>query len=216
MKEKYLTSKNINKEIEGLFVDFLKKDRRKKGIKFDIGKSALLVIDVQKYFFDKNSHAYIPSSGAIKKNIFELIKYFRTENKPVFFTKHINSKKDNNMMLKWWGDIITSKSKYSKLIDNLDCKKNELIIKKEYDAFYNTPLDYELKKKKIKSVLITGVMTNLCCETTARSAFTRGYEVYFLIDATATYNRYFHYSTLLNLSYGFAIPVTTDMIISDK
>ena len=53
-------------------------------------------------------------------------------------------------------------------------------------------------------MVVSGVMTHLCCETTARSAFVRGFEVFFLIDGTATYNKEHHLATLLNLSHGFA------------
>ncbi len=56
-------------------------------------------------------------------------------------------------------------------------------------------------------------MTHLCCETTARAAFTRGYEVYFSIDGTATYNHEFHLGTLMNLAHGFAIPILITEII---
>ncbi|PIV27689.1 MAG: isochorismatase, partial [Anaerolineae bacterium CG03_land_8_20_14_0_80_58_20] len=44
------------------------------------------------------------------------------------------------------------------------------------------------------------------CETTARSAFVRGFEVFFCADGTATYTKELHRSTLLNLSHGVAIP----------
>ncbi|MHA1167787.1 MAG: isochorismatase family protein, partial [Candidatus Hodarchaeales archaeon] len=40
--------------------------------------------------------------------------------------------------------------------------------------------------------------------STARSAFIRGYEVFFAVDGTATYNENFHEATLLNLSHGFS------------
>jgi isochorismate hydrolase len=56
-------------------------------------------------------------------------------------------------------------------------------------------------------------MAHLCCETTARSAFVRGFEVFFVVDATATYNRQFHQSTLINLAHGFAIPVLTQEVL---
>ncbi|HDD44696.1 MAG TPA: isochorismatase family protein, partial [Candidatus Desulfofervidus auxilii] len=49
---------------------------------------------------------------------------------------------------------------------------------------------------------------------TARSAFMRNFEVFFVVDGTATYNRNFHLATLLNLSHGFAIPVLTQEIIN--
>jgi isochorismate hydrolase len=57
-------------------------------------------------------------------------------------------------------------------------------------------------------------MTHLCCETTARSAFVRGFEVFFTIDGTATYNQGFHLGTLVNLSHGFATPVLASEILS--
>ncbi len=56
-------------------------------------------------------------------------------------------------------------------------------------------------------------MTHLCCETTARSAFVRGFEVFFTIDGTATYNKEFHFATLHNLAHGFALPILVDEIL---
>lgn len=55
-------------------------------------------------------------------------------------------------------------------------------------------------------------MTHLCCETTARSAFIRGFDVFFTIDGTATYNEDFHFGTLYNLAHGFAVPLLIDEI----
>ncbi|MES0360330.1 MAG: isochorismatase family protein, partial [Anaerolineales bacterium] len=59
----------------------------------------------------------------------------------------------------------------------------------------------------------SGVMTHLCCETTARSAFVRGFEVFFVIDGTATYNEDYHMATLLNLAHGFTTPVLTKEVL---
>ncbi len=88
-----------------------------------------------------------------------------------------------------------------------------MVIKSQYDAFYKTNLLQLLKKDKVKQLVITGVMTNLCCETTARSAFIRGLEVFFVVDATATQNELMHRATVINLSYGFAVPVLSKDLI---
>ncbi len=88
-----------------------------------------------------------------------------------------------------------------------------VVIKSQYDAFYKTNLLQLLKNDKIKQVVITGVMTNLCCETTARSAFVRGFEVLFVVDGTATQNELMHRATIINLAYGFAVPVRTQDLI---
>ena len=56
-------------------------------------------------------------------------------------------------------------------------------------------------------------MTHLCCESTARAAFMKDFEVYFVVDATATQYEELHLSSLRTLSDGFAVPVTTDHVL---
>ena len=82
-----------------------------------------------------------------------------------------------------------------------------VLEKEQYDAFFGTDLEDWLRERNVQQLVIGGVMTHLCCETTARSAFIRGFEVFFLIDGTATYTLEFHRSSLLTLSHGFAHPM---------
>ncbi|MCX7994905.1 MAG: isochorismatase family protein [candidate division WOR-3 bacterium] len=119
------------------------------------------------------------------------------------------------MLKRWWNDIITRDNDYYQLTKKLYSRGSPVITKTQYDAFYKTDLNKVLKRNKVKQVVITGVMTNLCCETTARSAFIHGYEVFFVIDGTATQNEMMHRATLINLSYGFAIPILTENIIKN-
>lgn len=118
------------------------------------------------------------------------------------------------MLKKWWNDIITRDNKNYQLSPALYVSGVPVIIKTQYDAFYKTNLAKLLETQKIKQLVITGVMTNLCCETTARNAFVRGFEIFFVVDGTATQNELMHWATLVNLSYGFAIPVLTEEIIN--
>jgi nicotinamidase-related amidase len=90
----------------------------------------------------------------------------------------------------------------------------KIFVKNQYDAFYNTDLEEYLKSRGIEQVIITGVLTNLCCETTARSAFVKGFEVLFPLDATAAYNKEFHLSTFRNLGFGFCPIITTADLIN--
>ncbi len=117
------------------------------------------------------------------------------------------------MLKKWWDEIITQDNDYYKLSDEIYVPGSPVIVKTQYDAFYKTNLEKLLKKFKAKQVVVTGVMTNLCCETTARNAFMKGFEVFFVIDGTATQNEMMHRATLINLTYGFAIPVLTENLI---
>ena len=90
------------------------------------------------------------------------------------------------------------------IVPEIDVSTGTLIQKSQYDAFYQTDLEKLLREKDVSQVIICGVMTHLCCETTARSAFMRGFEVFFPVDGTATYNLEFHRASLMNLAHGFA------------
>ena len=115
-------------------------------------------------------------------------------------------------MSRWWKDLITIEDSLSAIIADFDFSNRYVLRKSQYDAFYKTGLENYLTKQGISQVVISGVMTHLCCETTARSAFVRGFEIFFLIDGTATYNKEHHMAALLNLSHGFATPVLVEEI----
>ena len=91
--------------------------------------------------------------------------------------------------------------------------REKVILKHRYSAFYNTDLETILRCLKIEEIVITGVMTNMCCETTARDAYMRDFKVFFPADCTAAVVEEMHVASLLNLSYGFAYVTTTDAII---
>jgi len=172
--------------------------------RLEIQKSALLILDMQDFFHNKSSHAFVPSAKAIIKPIKSLANLFINNNLPIITTKHINNKANAKQMDYWWQDILTEDSEFSQIIPDFDIPQAELIIKSQYDTFYNTNLHDILQKNNIEQIIITGVMTHLCCETTARAAFVRGYNVFFPIDGTATYNEEFHNASLTNLAHGFA------------
>jgi isochorismate hydrolase len=176
--------------------------------KFIPSSSALLVIDMQDFFLSENSHAFIAASKAITPNVHRLITAFREAKLPVIFTKHsLLENEEPGIMGRWWADVIREESELSQISPFLAPLSSEAVIRKtRYNAFYKTELEDVLKKEKAKSVVVTGVMTHLCCETTAREAFTRDFEVFFVVDGTATQNEELHLSSLRTLSHGFAVP----------
>lgn len=207
----YYTPKTIDTKARQILWK-LKKYRKPHKIKFAPERSALLIMDMQKYFLDKNSHAFLPSALPIIPKIEELRDSYLKANLPVIFTRHINNQHNAKMLKEWWSDLITEDNLLSEITEELFYPEATVIKKSQYDAFYQTNLEDLLRHKKITQVLITGVMTHLCCETTARSAFVRGFKVFFTIDGTATENEEFHWATLLNLSHGFAISVLIEEI----
>ena len=92
----------------------------------------------------------------------------------------------------------------SELSEVVRPRPGERVIEKcRYDAFFGTPLESILRALEIEDLLIGGVLTNLCCETTARSAFVRDFGVFFLGDGTTTADDQMHLASLRNISYGF-------------
>ncbi len=192
-------------EVEGL------RDRHAQ--KLDPRQSALLVIDMQRYFVDESSEAFLPASKAIIPDILKAIDCFSRAGSPIVFTRHLNTDANAGMMSAWWhGDLIRPDDPLSEISPCFDTSKGVVMQKSQYDAFYQTGLEEMLRQKGVSQIVVCGVMTNLCCETTARSGFMRGFEVFFAIDGTATHDEAFHRATLLNLAYGFAVPVTMEEI----
>lgn len=160
---------------------------------------------MQRYFLDQESHAFIPSSRAIIPGLKRLIECFLSNDQPVVLTRHLNNSDNAGMLEIWWADVIEEGNRLSEIIPELQTGKTKVLEKSQYDAFHKTELDGILKKQNIEQVVISGVMTHLCCETTARSAFVNGYHVIFPVDGSATYDINFHRATLQNLSHGFAM-----------
>jgi len=212
-KEKYYTPETMQEKSQELLASVEKIRRRHANIEFHPGKSALLVLDMQEYFLQEDSHAFVPSAPTIVFGINKLITTFTDKNYPVVFTRHINTPEDAGMMSKWWRGLIDSRFAHSHNIAFEDVQNSIRIDKTQYDAFHHTPLEDILCELDITQVIICGVMTHLCCETTARSAFMRGFEVFFTVDGTATYNEELHRASLLTLSHGFAVPVLIEELL---
>jgi len=213
MKQAYFTHTSITQQTK-LFLHEVAALRRMHPWKLKPDKTALLVIDMQDYFIKENSHAYIPSTNAIIPQILKLQNYFLQHSYKILHTRHANTKINAKQMANWWhNEILTLDNPQSAITAAIAHPNIKQIVKPQYDAFLYTDLEEDLTQAKIEQVIITGIMTNLCCETTARSAFSRGFEVFFCVDATATYNQDFHLASIRNLAYGFAHPVTVEELL---
>ena len=98
-------------------------------------------------------------------------------------------------------------------IDELAPIDRELIIHKHrYSAFKGTDLDMTLRARGIKTVITSGVSTNVCVESTLRDAFETGYYVCIPSDATASWDMSLHESTLQTVTHRFGLVTTTEEI----
>jgi len=141
-----------------------------------IERSALLVIDVQDSFKIGPRWAR-RSSPKFEENIDWLVQAYRTAGLPVIFVLHTDP-----------DDGFATDSPYFKLMDFLVRQEEEpLLIKNTRNAFTSTNLQDRLWEKGVERLVITGIQTEQCCETTARLAADLGYDVDFVTEATMTF-----------------------------
>jgi biuret amidohydrolase len=178
-------------------------------------KSALIVVDMQKFFLDPASPTFTCGGLAIIPTLKELISAFRKAGRPVIYARHVHHPGgiDAGILGWWWEGMCVEGSPGSEIHDEIAPLPNEkVIMKHRYSAFYNTDLETILRVQKIEDLVITGIMTNMCCESTARDAYFRDYRVFFLSDGTGSINEEMHLASLLNLAFGFAYVTNADSI----
>ncbi|MDN7026051.1 isochorismatase family protein [Methanoculleus sp. FWC-SCC1] len=212
MKEEYFTPETID-AIAGEMLGGVIHLRNRHPVRCTPERSALLVIDMQRYFLDEGSHAYVPGSRAILPKIRALIDGFARAGGQVIFTRHVNTPADAGSMAVWWRGMITDEAGAADLAPGLDRREFPVVVKSQYDAFYGTSLEAMLRDSGVEQVAVAGVMTHLCCETTARSAFVRGFSVLFPVDGTATYTAELHRASLCTLAHGFAVPLLVSELL---
>ncbi len=169
------------------------------------GRNVILGIDLQNYFLKEGEKAYLPSAPILIEKLRDFYEFAKEIGVGIIFTRHCH---EGNILERWWGSSMPCNSPSTHLHSNLVDFADIILEKDTYDAFYGTKLQDILQEKRVKNIIVTGVMTHLCCETTAREAFVRGFNVLFPIDGTITQNAELHEGTIRAISHGFA-PVPT-------
>jgi len=185
-------------------------------MELNVENSALLVIDMQRFFLDPKSHTFTEGGLAIIPRLQQLITAFREAERPVIYTAHVHhpDRIDVGIMGWWWEGMCVERTEEAKVHAALSPLPEEKVIyKHRYSAFYNTDLETILRCLKVEDLVLTGIMTNLCCESTARDAYFRDYRLFFLLDATGSINEDLHLASLKNLALGFAYVTETEEIL---
>ena len=213
--EPYVTVDNLEAKTQGWLERIRPYNQHE--LKLNPGRSALLVVDMQVFFLDPASPTFTCGGEAILPNVARLAQAFRQAKRPVIFTRHVHHPDhlDSGIMGWWWEGMCLEGSPESEVHPALAPLPGEKqVLKHRYSAFYNTDLETVLRCLKVEDLVITGVMSNLCCESTARDAYFRDYRVFFLADGSGSVSEELHLATLLNLAFGFAYVTTTDSVLS--
>ena len=132
-------------------------------------RTALLVIDVQNFYWEKESHeAYI-------HNLQQILKEARNKGLNIVYIKHV------------WGETLEDE-KFNIREEIKPQAGEEIVVKRTPGSFFQTRLEEILKQKNIENVIITGMKTNHCCDTTTREASARGYHTMVIREGVRTFD----------------------------
>jgi nicotinamidase-related amidase len=186
-------------------------------MRLNVPASALIVVDMQRFFLEETSPSFTCGGLAILSTLKRLLAAFRLAGRPVIFTQHVHHPGDLDcgIMGWWWEGKCLEGSEESAVHPELAPLPGEkVVLKHRYSAFYNTDLETVLRCLKVEDLVVSGIMTNMCCESTARDAYYRDYRVFFPADATGSITEEMHVASLMNLAFGFAHVTTAKDVIA--
>jgi nicotinamidase-related amidase len=141
-------------------------------------KSGLLVIDAQNEYFAPYGKWVLPEGEQALERIQTLLAAARATDTPVFHIVHEG--------LDPQARVFRAGSDGARMHPALAVQPGEQVIKKHFPgAFTQTPLEAYLRRAGVDTVIVSGYMTQLCCDTTTRQARERDFDVLFAADATA-------------------------------
>lgn len=192
-----------------------------------IGKNpALIVVDMQNGFCDPQGHRSRiglghESDAAVVKPIRRLLEAARHARVPVFFTKFALKAdySDAGLLLEKWPELREAEALVSgtwgvEIVPELQPLEGENVIEKtRHSAFFGTDLETCLRAAEVDTLIVCGVTTNICVESTVRDAFCRDFRVIVPADGTSAPTREMHERGLLNVSFAFgAVTSVSDLV----
>jgi nicotinamidase-related amidase len=153
-------------------------------VEIDPRTTALIVVDTQNDFVRPEGKLFVPDAPATVPKIQALLTLARQHGLFTVFTQDTHYPGDPEFPI--WGEHCVAGTWGWQIIDELAPREGELVLqKRRYDAFYGTPLDHELRLRKIEQLIICGTVASICVHYTAASAALRWYGVIIPVDATS-------------------------------
>jgi nicotinamidase-related amidase len=157
-------------------------------------REALIVLDAQQIYTNKESELYCKDAGKTIDNINSLIQQMTNRGQLVILVRHIHrldgsdigrlfdftGKAEEDFNFKEGSEEVEYDKRLMRPSKAVELRKNR------YSAFVGTNLEDILRQNRIEKVIICGFMTNFCCESTARDALDRDFYVDFVIDSTGS------------------------------
>ena len=187
-------------------------------------KIALVVVDMQNaYCHEQGSLARqgfdISACRKVIENVRRIIEISRKHGVPVVFLYlafERNYQDGGSMVHQIWPFFkekngLLDGTWDASIVDELKPLADEEVIRKtRYSGFSGTNLDYRLRYMGVETLIICGVTTNICVESTVRDAFHLGYKVVLISDGTAEIDEERYRTSLKTMEYAFGKLITTE------
>jgi ureidoacrylate peracid hydrolase len=189
----------------------------------DPAKTAHVVVDLQVGFIAPGAIAEVPVAGQIVPQVNQVSAALREAGGTNVFIRFTVDLDEPQAWTSMWGrmsqpaldamvDAFSPGAEQHALWPELDVAPQDLIVDKtRFSAFIpgTCTLDEILRAKGIDTLIVTGTVTNCCCESTVRDAMQMGYKVLFVQDGNASFDDASHNATLANMVGLFFADVVT-------
>ncbi|MBM3529969.1 MAG: cysteine hydrolase [Alphaproteobacteria bacterium] len=187
-------------------------------------QAAVVVIDVQNDFCAKGGYydktgADISAGAAAVERLVPFIDAARSAGVRVIYARnhydpvYISETQKARLRRVGWDIPYCRQGTWGADFYRVQPRPDEIVVTKHrFDAFYGTDLEIVLRANKVRTLIMTGVATNVCVESTLRSAFFRDFEVVVIDDCCAARTAKQHEATLDNVRQFFGMVAQADEV----
>lgn len=178
----------------------------------DPNRTALIVVDMVNEFLEPGGKMVLPGGEVLYPPLNELLDAAHKVHIPVFWTNQwlrpddsLFKKRIPHCLVGTWG---------AQIVDALHQTPDDIVVpKRRYSAFFRTDLDLYLRERDIETVIVTGVVTNICVRSTVNDAFFLGYQVIIPVECVAATSPMAQESTLYDIETHYGIVTSVDKVL---
>ncbi|MBU1412938.1 MAG: hypothetical protein CVU65_14535 [Deltaproteobacteria bacterium HGW-Deltaproteobacteria-22] len=213
--ENYLTPENREEKTRAWLDEIHARTPPRDHWRLDPAVAALLVIDVQRVFCDPSGSHALPAFAACVGPLAELIGVWRAAGRPIVFSRHGHGESTQRSVHgRFYRGVLDARDPEAALVPPACPETGDLVFDKDtYDAFFGTCLADWLRQRHCSQILVAGVLTHLCVESTVRSGFVQGFEPFVVLDGCATSSERMHLGSLVAMASGFSGMLTAEQAV---
>ncbi|MBS3087489.1 cysteine hydrolase [Candidatus Pacearchaeota archaeon] len=149
---------------------------------------ALVLIDIEKEYFDDDSDYFVGDVGDFVKRVNQLVEFCRGKGYVIIFVRHIEED----------GDAFIEGTAGVEFIDGIGFRDSDVVVeKKRVSSFFNT--DMGKKLEGVDEVIVCGILTNLCVRSFVEEAYDRDFDIKVIRDCCVALDKESHEFTLRDL-----------------